>query len=416
MITRTLSESQILPNSTQVVDWHPELKNLDATIAYLCSNGKGPDFLAWGAEEELILDAKDVKSFDRLQQFHDQHGWAFGFLGYDLKNSVEALESLNSDRLGMPDGYFFKPINLWKREGGQWNRILGAAEFPGAASMGIRNSVELHPTLSKQDYLNHIHECLEHIHYGDVYELNFCHEFVAVASDLEPYDVWKSLNEITEAPFSCYLQFREKHLMCASPERFIQKQGDQVISQPIKGTIKRGTNSTEDEMLRHTLSTSDKERQENIMITDLVRNDLSKTAMPGSVHVDELCEVYSFKTVHQLISTVSSRVSPDTPVIDIIKSAFPMGSMTGAPKIRAMQLIEKLESMKRGIYSGAVGYLNPEGDFDFNVVIRSLMYDQTSKHLSAMVGGAITAESNPESEYEETLLKVRALQLALSNA
>lgn len=416
MTTKSSSPAQSLPMPAQVQDWYPELTNLDTTLAYLCSNGAGPDLLAWGADEELSLDAKDVKSFQLLQEFHDRHGWVFGFLGYDLKNSLEALESSNTDRIGMPDGYFFKPVNLWKRDGGSWTRVIGAAEFPGEASKDSSGPVELFPILKKEDYLRRIKECLEHIHYGDVYELNFCHEFMAEGANIEPYEVWKSLNNITRAPFSCYLQFQDKHLMCASPERFIQKQGSRVISQPIKGTTRRGENEIEDEALKNKLITSDKERQENIMITDLVRNDLSKTALPGSVNVDELCGVYSFNTVHQLISTVSSQVDANTPVVDIIKAAFPMGSMTGAPKIRAMELIEKLESMKRGIYSGAVGYLNSRGDFDFNVVIRSLMYNRTSKHLSAMVGGAITAESDPEAEYEETLLKVRALQQALSDA
>ena len=187
------------------------------------------------------------------------------------------------------------------------------------------------------------------------------------------------------------------------------------MSQPIKGTSPRSENPFQDkaniEYLKHSL----KERSENIMITDLVRNDLSKVATRGSVKVDELCGVYSFRQVHQMISTISAEMRPDKNWIDTVKATFPMGSMTGAPKVRAMQLIEKYEATKRGLYSGSVGYVSPDGDFDFNVVIRSILFNRKKGHLSYMVGSAITALANPEQEYEECLVKAAAIREVLQN-
>ena len=201
--------------------------------------------------------------------------------------------------------------------------------------------------------------------------------------------------------------------MSATPERYIKKDGCKVISQPIKGTEKRSDNKKEDQQLALELSNDEKERSENIMIVDLVRNDLSRTAKKGSVKVKELCKIYTFDQVHQMISTVESKVKKSTNPIDIIETTFPMGSMTGAPKISAMQIIEELEETKRGLYSGAVGYISPKGNFDFNVVIRSILYNETKQYVSYSVGGAITAKSNPLKEYEECLVKAKAMRQVL---
>ena len=278
-----------------------------------------------------------------------------------------------------------------------------------------RNDVKIHKRISKKEYLKHLDTVLEHIHRGDIYEVNFCQEFFAEDAIINPLQVYEHLNEISSPPFASFLKIKDNYLLSASPERFVKRENNKIISQPIKGTSKRLKNKKLDRKLAEQLENDEKERSENIMIVDLVRNDLSKTAIKGSVQVEELCKVYSFKQVHQLISTVVSEVSLETDSIDIIKSFFPMGSMTGAPKISAMQIIEKEESTKRGLYSGAVGYFTPTDDFDFNVVIRSILYNQSKKYLSYSVGGAITSKSNPEKEYQECLLKAIAMKKALKS-
>ena len=202
--------------------------------------------------------------------------------------------------------------------------------------------------------------------------------------------------------------------MSASPERYLKKVGNQLISQPIKGTARRFADAVLDAQAKEQLSTDPKERSENIMIVDLVRNDLSRTAAKGSVQVEELCAIYSFEQVHQMISTITSEMLPEYKAVDALQTTFPMGSMTGAPKISAMQIIEQLEETKRGLYSGAVGYFTPEGDFDFNVVIRSILYNEQNQYVSFSVGSAITALSVPENEYEECLVKAKAMREVLT--
>ncbi|PID89409.1 MAG: hypothetical protein CSB01_02115 [Bacteroidia bacterium] len=250
---------------------------------------------------------------------------------------------------------------------------------------------------------------------GDIYEINFCQEFFAEQVCINPEQLYNHLKKVSPTPYGCFYKTRNHYLLSASPERFIKKKGTKLISQPIKGTAKRGANKEEDDTIKHHLFTDAKERAENIMIVDLVRNDLSHTATKGSVKVEELCGIYSFPQVHQMISTVVANLRNDIHFVEAIKQCFPMGSMTGAPKIRAMKLIEQYESTKRGLYSGAVGYITPQGDFDFNVVIRSILYNATNKYLSFMVGGAITMQSNPEKEYEECLLKAKAIRKTLSS-
>jgi para-aminobenzoate synthetase component 1 len=254
----------------------------------------------------------------------------------------------------------------------------------------------------------------QHIQSGDIYEINFCQEFFSEATQFNPLETYINLKQFSPTPFSAYYRSNHHYLICASPERFLMKKGNEVISQPIKGTIKRGTDIVEDEKLKKQLKNDEKERAENIMIVDLVRNDLSRIAKEGSVKVNELCKIYSYPQLHQMISTISAKVDKQLDFTEIIKACFPMGSMTGAPKIKAMELIEKYESFKRGLFSGSVGYITPEGDFDFNVVIRSLFYNSVNHYLSFMVGSAITAKSDPEKEYEECLLKAKGILLSLN--
>ncbi len=224
-----------------------------------------------------------------------------------------------------------------------------------------------------------------------------------------------NLLDISPTPFSCFLRQFDKYLFCASPERFIKKKENKLISQPIKGTFPRGKSEMEDRKLVEELRHDHKERSENIMIVDLVRNDLSRTAEKSSVLVEELCHVYTFANVHQLISTVVCKLDKKYTFADSIKNAFPMGSMTGAPKIRAMEIIDESESCKRELFSGAVGYIDPHANYDFNVVIRSIQYNDSKPYLNCIVGGAITSKSKLKDEYKECLLKAQTMMQVLKS-
>ena len=367
-------------------------------------------------------------AFNKLKEYQETtRDWIFGYLSYDLKNDIEELTSENHDGLEFPELFFFQPKKLFLLKGNrlemQYLRMVDdeisedlkdILEVPELdAPAGERPAVRVHARIGKEEYLKRVRELQEHIHRGDIYEANFCQEFYAEDLELDPLEIYQRLNSISFPPFAAFLRFEDRYLFSASPERYIKKMGPQVISQPIKGTARRSENPVEDRKIAEDLARDEKERSENIMIVDLVRNDLSRTAAKGTVKVEELCEVYSFRQVHQLISTVSSTLAEGVSPVEILKTTFPMGSMTGAPKISAMKLIEELEASKRGLYSGALGYFTPEGDLDFSVVIRSVLYDQKKKYASFSVGGAITAKSIPEKEYEECLLKAKAMRESL---
>jgi para-aminobenzoate synthetase component 1 len=254
----------------------------------------------------------------------------------------------------------------------------------------------------------------KHILRGDCYEINFCQEFYAENTIIQPLEVYKKLVDLSPNPFACYYKLNHQFLLCASPERYVKKEDNQIISQPIKGTSKRNNQNSEvDIQHKTTLQNSTKDKSENVMVVDLVRNDLSKICTEGSVKVIELFGIYSFPQVHQMISTISGELKPNTNFAQVLEATFPMGSMTGAPKLKVMQLTEQYEQTKRGIYSGCVGYIAPNGNFDFNVVIRSIMYNATNQYLSYQVGGGITFYSVPEQEYEECLVKAEAMKKVL---
>ena len=327
----------------------------------------------------------------------------------------------------VPALYFFQPdkVILWKNDKVEFlyldtcfhevNLDIKAIQGFDSSAKKSLNKCHIRPRMSKESYFERVSNVLSHIHRGDIYEVNYCQEFYAENCEINTTAVYHKLNQISQAPFASYIKLKDKYLLCASPERFVKKQHNKIIVQPIKGTARRLTDKIEDAQLATSLADDPKERAENIMIVDLIRNDLSKNAKKGSVIVEELCKVYSFKQVHQLISTVVCEVDKDENDVDIIKSLFPMGSMTGAPKVSAMQIIEEEELTKRGLYSGAVGYFNPEGNFDFNVVIRSILYNATKKYTSFSVGSAITSLSVIENEYEECLIKAKALKEALNS-
>lgn len=359
-------------------------------------------------------------SWEDFQQLEEQNTkqWKFGFLGYDLKNKLEELSSTNSDLLQFPELFFFIPETVLACKGEELvmlysskanNTILEEIKaYPVSTSLAT-GELRLQQRLSKEAYLEKIAAIHRHIQRGDVYELNFCMEFFAEAAVIDPIETYLRLNQLSPTPFSGLLRFADRSIICASPERYLQKQATTLLSQPIKGTAARNANRTVDEQNKQNLRNSSKEQSENVMIVDLVRNDLSRIAERGSVKVDELCGIYSFPQWHQMISTISCKIKPEMPLKTIISHTFPMGSMTGAPKIAAMQLIEKHELSKRGAYSGALGYITPENDFDFNVIIRSILYDATAEILSFHVGSAITAEAIAEDEYDECLLKAKAM-------
>jgi para-aminobenzoate synthetase component 1 len=366
-----------------------------------------------------------------LQQFYDsKKGWLFGYLTYDVKNAIEPLTSSNSDNQAFPLLQFFAPKVVVEKRADcvsfyfddeyisekEARDIVDFCFSTSAPQKDEKNEkINIQSKIPKEEYINTVNKLKEHIHKGDIYEINFCQEFFAEKAVLKTPLIYKKLNEISGAPFSAYCKFQEHYLMCASPERFLQKKSERLISQPIKGTIRRSTDAGEDEELKKELYNNVKERSENVMIVDLVRNDLSRIAKKGSVEVEELFGIYTFKQVHHMISTISCELRETTTFTDIIRSMFPMGSMTGAPKISAMKLIEEHEKTKRGLYSGAVGYISPSGDFDFNVVIRSILYNAKNNYLSFITGSAITEKAEAEKEYEECLLKAKAMFEVLSS-
>ena len=381
--------------------------------------------LALGVLSELSTSHLDA--FEKLNQYQQQvNDYIFGYLSYDLKNDTEALNSDNYDGLAFPDLYFFQPKKLfffygntlelqylkeYKNEIDSDFKLINKTILKKEEKGG--EGIKLTQRISEKDYYKKIAKTQAHIQRGDSYEINFCMEYYVENATINPLSIYTNLNKISTPPFATFFKNKQHFLLSASPERFVRKEGEKIISQPIKGTTKRSQDSKEDLILIEKLQNDPKERAENIMIVDLVRNDLSKTAMKNSVQVEELCAVYAFKQVHQMISTVISKVKKEVTPVNLIKSLFPMGSMTGAPKISTMKIIENLEESKRGVYSGAVGYFTPNDDFDFNVVIRSILYNEEKKYISYSVGGAITAKSIPENEYKECLLKADAMKRVL---
>lgn len=380
-------------------------------------NGGFRVLLAAGAAGVFLPEPGNT--FGSLQQFFEEkRDWLIGYFSYDLKNETEELESRHPDNLNTPLSCFYIPQHLiFFGPGGQIT-----IHSPGDPAV-VFNEINLTPVTpatacppvcmqsrtGREGYLRNVEKIREHILDGDVYELSYCIEFYAEKAAIDPLATYQSLNSRSPMPFSVFGRTADNYLICASPERFMQKSGDQLLSQPIKGTARRGNSPGQDEAIKHRLLHDEKERAENMMIVDLVRNDLARSARTGSVRVDEMFGIYTFARLHQMISSVSATLRPGVSFTDAIKHAFPMGSMTGAPKIKAMQLIDQYENARRGLYSGAVGYITPEGDFDFNVVIRSILYNQATGYLSFQAGSAITYDSAGELEYEECLLKAQAM-------
>lgn len=356
--------------------------------------------------------------------FKNSNDWLFGHISYDIKNNFEKLKSTNPDFIEFPELFFFQPkvvfilheneVVIESLQNNCDDIFHYISKFKKEES-SIQQTVKIKSTFTKEEYIAILEKLRKHIQKGECYEINFCQHFFDDKAYINPLEVYQLLVLQSPNPFSCFYKWHDKYLLCASPERFLKKVGNKIISQPIKGTAKRSSNKFKDEQLKNKLACSKKNIAENTMVVDLVRNDFSKICYSNSVVVNELCKVYSFPKVHHLISTISGELKDEIQFMDILKATFPMGSMTGAPKKRVMELIDQYEKIKRGIFSGSVGYINPKGDFDFNVVIRSIIYNRQKKYLQYLVGGGITFQSNAEDEYEESLLKASAIRKVLNN-
>jgi len=363
--------------------------------------------MEFGGEKELIT----MNPWDALKLFRVRCGqWIFGYFGYDLKNYTEHIFSKNRPIVQMPDLLFFEPEWLFQVKNGEVKQLLGdevpeLLNTPPKQTLLSKGDTVLEPLITKEDYIQTVELIQRMIRDGDFYELNFSYPLKGRYPG-ESYPLYRQMRDISPVPFGAYVSFGQTAVCCASPERFLKKSGSKIISEPIKGTAERSVDPVLDEIRKKELQ-NEKNRAENLMIVDLVRHDLAKIALNGTVHVSKLYDVQTFGTVHQLISTVEAEVSPDADPVEVIKSCFPMGSMTGAPKIEVMKVIDDLESYKRGLYSGSIGYITPEGDFDFNVVIRTAILQNGD--LIYPVGGAITSDSDPLQEWDETEIKSRAI-------
>jgi para-aminobenzoate synthetase component 1 len=381
--------------------------------------------LAVGAVDFVEASAGDA--FARLREFADLHAdWLFGHFSYELVRETEGGEGAMEDPIGFPDLYFFVPeivIELGKdfirigsdargRDQETIFREIGGAELAGPG--GRRKIPVFQSRFTPEAYMETVETLRRHIRRGDCYEINFCQEFYSQPARIDPLATWRSLSKASPNPFAAFYRLGERWLFCASPERYLKKTGNTIMSQPIKGTAPRVPGNPEaDEANRQRLYLSSKDRSENVMVVDLVRNDLSKVCLPDTVSVEELYGIYSFPQVHQMISTVKGELAPGKDWVDAVKASFPMGSMTGAPKKKVTELIGRYERSKRGLFSGAVGYVSPERDMDLNVVIRSLLYNREREYLQYQVGSGITFYSEPQAEYEECLVKAEGIRKAL---
>lgn len=392
---------------------------------YLDSNGYADKYsnfdllIAAGSKSSLEITNRDA--FEQLAAFKARHsGWLLGFLTYDLKNETEQLSSSNIDELHFPLLHFFEPEHLLLIKNGKLEIhspeaevVLAAIEAQQIDKASIGLKVKLQSRFSRDEYIYTVNQIKEHITRGDVYVTNFCQEFYAESAQIDPLAAFIKLNQISPNPFAAFYKLNDQYIICASPERFLAKRDKKLISQPIKGTARIAGNPQDDALIMQQLQTSPKEQQENVMVVDLVRNDLTRSAKPGTVTTEELFGIYSFRQVHQMISTVVCQIDENLSAVEAIRNTFPMGSMTGAPKVSSMHLMEHYERTKRGAYSGAVGYFSPDGDFDFNVVIRSMLYNADRQYLSFQVGSAITYDADAAAEYEECLLKASAIMEVL---
>ena len=425
-MARAIFEVDIASFEAKALSWAQQFEQ----VCYLQSNGYADEYSSVSSllavDASAIFESTGNDTFARLENFKSKHPnqWMFGFFGYDLKNEIEDLTTRFPNPLAFPDCYFFVAKSIIRFNNNQVeilaenpdNLFFEIQETEIDSSVVDSDKIIIQKRFSRDEYLHAFQNMQNHIQRGDIYEVNLCQEFYAENAVIDPIRVYNRLNTVSPTPFSTFFKISDKYILSASPERFLAKRGNQLISQPIKGTAPRGMTPEEDVALVNKLRNNPKEIAENVMIVDLVRNDLTRAAQPGTVLAERKLEVHSFKQVHQLISTISCIQSENISDVDAIKNIFPPGSMTGAPKISAMQLCEQYENTRRGVYSGTVGYFSPNGDFDFNVIIRTILYNQTNQYLSFHTGGAITIDAVAEDEYNECLLKASAIVKTLDSS
>jgi len=399
-------------------DWADLITTINSDNYTFIDSNNGDYIFAWGCEDALI---QEKFSSDALLEFETNYSkeYLFGYLGYDAKTDFyPSEESNNPDFHELPESIFYIPkhVVLKKNDsllyfgtetGFNEFKSIEIAKYP---SVELAKSVVLICNTNFQDYKKNIALIHNHLQQGNIYEMNYCINFTSANCDLNSIESYKKLKQNTKAPFSTLFKFNDTVILSASPERFITKRDKTILSQPIKGTAPRNSNLEKDVEIQNNLLNNQKEISENIMIVDLVRNDLSRIANKQSVTVPELCKLYSFETVHQLISTVKAQIPNQLTFSEISKHLFPMGSMTGAPKLSAIQIIEDVETFKRNIYSGTIGFIDPINNMDFNVVIRSIIHNSATKTTSISVGGAITIKSTAKGEYDECLLKLKKIE------
>lgn len=420
--TYTIAKGQLEDVKLRMLNWASQF----SIFMYLDSHDYNDKYSQYhclvGIGCNNFFDAADEQALDNIHTWHQEHkDWLFGHVNYDYKNVLELkLSSAKKKNVNFPELYFFNPTVVCSINWGKNKLTIESFDITPdevynammhLPPMNDRALPRVHfkQRVNEQEYLETINKLKQHIVDGDCYEINYCTESFAENVDLLPRTAYKALNSISPAPFSAFYRHNDSYMMCASPERYIQNEGGKIIAQPIKGTAPRGFDEQRDEEIMAALAESVKDRAENVMIVDLMRNDLARSCRVGSVQVEELFGIYTFPQVHQMISTVSGDLKENLPFTDVIKNSFPMGSMTGAPKVKVMELIERYEQSRRELFSGTVGYMSPEGDFDFNVIIRSLFYNAETQYLSFLSGGAITYDSVPEKEYDEMRLKAWAM-------
>lgn len=378
--------------------------------------GSFPKILAIGIRNQITF-GNETLNQDLGSVFNSDES-QFGFIGYELFSSIKTTDSR------FPKGYFFSPATIVRFITNHKVEIESVHSVEEVFN-SIQNCIPVEESFSsnipftalenKESYIQKVERLKQHINRGDIYQINYCIEFEAIGAAIDPINVYLKLNTQSPMPFSGLLKFNNQYIICASPERYLKRIDQLIISQPMKGTAPRDADILIDEANKIALQNSAKERAENTMIVDLVRNDLSRFCKSGTVQVEKLHEIYSFHPVHQMVTTVTGFLEEGLTSAVVIEQSFPMGSMTGAPKISAMQLIEEFENNPRSAFSGSMGFVEPIGNFDFNVLIRSIFYDAEAKKLTYNVGSGITSASDSEKEYEECMLKASIIQKVLSN-
>lgn len=413
----------------QLIQWGNQFEHvvwLDSN-AYPDSDKTYEAILAVDASKVFQSDSPDA--LNELKEYRKANkDWLFGYLSFNAGATTNPQQ--NTDReenlLEFPKLSFFHPRKIFfiKEDSIEIHYASDKeseieADWKAINDVKVQDYLQNKPNLqvasrlSKPEYLDKIQEIQAYIEQERITEINFCQEFYAHAKLENPLAVYQHLNEISKTPFASYVRMEEKHVLCASPERYLSNTDGRIKSQPIKGTAKRKEKTLEDRKIRLSLETDEKEVTENVIITEMIVDELYEVAEEGSVQITELCKAYSFKQVHQLISTIVCQLKPELDGVDAIKATYPMGSMTGIPKNNTLEIIDAIENFDRGLYSGGIGYFAPNDDFDFNVVIRSILYNAKNEYVSFAAGGAITALSNPENEYEEVKLKVKAMEQVL---